>query len=295
MQNLKVFKKNFKQVKQPNYIIRFRNHLLNFGSRTEKLELIKKFVFKKFISSCQAFLPVHDIDLRKWAIQKSIVLNMENFVASHYWLHHFKFEYGIVSRNVTKLVSNISDEANIPIDSNNFLIEAKSIIIQFPSSAVINTDQSGFNYEMYSKRTLSQYGEKNTVLFENSMNAISHSYTIQPVITMEGKLLPKFLICLQEIGGNFGPKVLENFPNFTNVIIKCTKSGKMTKDLVIEFNIEIIKTNYTGNFVYIADSWNGQTDDNMYKELFENKCTFLQIPPNCTALIQPLDVYFFRF
>ena len=69
----------------------------------------------------------------------------------------------------------------------------------------------------------------------------------------------------------------------------------MTKDLVIEFNKEIIKTNYTGNFVYIADSWNGQTDDNMYKELFENKCTFLQIPTHCTALIQPLDVYFFRF
>ena len=121
---------------------------------------------------------------------------MENFVASHYWFHHFKFEYGIVSRKVTKLVSKLSDEANIPIDSNNFLIEAIIIIIQFSSSAVINTDQSGFNYEMYSKRTLSQYGEKNTVLFVNSMNAISHSYTIQPVITMEGKLLPKFLICI---------------------------------------------------------------------------------------------------
>ena len=46
-------------------------------------------------------------------------------------VHHFKFEYGIVSRKVTKLVSKLSDEANFPIDSNNFLIEALIIQIIF--------------------------------------------------------------------------------------------------------------------------------------------------------------------
>lgn len=61
------------------------------------------------------------------------------------------------------------------------------------------------------------------------MNAITHSYTIQPVITMEGKLLPKFVICFQETGGNFGPRVLDGLPDFPNFIIKCTQSGKITK------------------------------------------------------------------
>ena len=120
----KTIQKNFKRIKQPNYITRFRSHLFNFGSRNEKSDLIKKFVFDKFVMSRNAFLPVHDIDLRKWAIQKANEMHMENFVASHYWVHYFKFEYGIVSRKVTKLITKIS-EANIPIDSNKFISHAQ--------------------------------------------------------------------------------------------------------------------------------------------------------------------------
>lgn len=103
------------------------------------------------------------------------------------------------------------------------------------------------------------------------------------------------MVCLQEINGIFGPRVLAHLPNYPNVIIKCSSSGKMTKELVNEFNIEIIKPYFKTNFVYIADSWSGQTNLEIYENIFENKCTFLRIPPRCTSLIQPLDVYFFRF
>ena len=52
-------------------------------------------------------------------------------------------------------------------------------------------------------------------------------------------------------------------------------------------------------FVFIIDSWGGQTDAPMHDELFEDSygeatCNLKIIPPKCTPLCQPCDVYFYR-
>jgi len=52
-------------------------------------------------------------------------------------------------------------------------------------------------------------------------------------------------------------------------------------------------------FLILVDSWGGQKDIHMYNEIFvndQNKPTFnLQIiPPKCTPICQPCDVYFYR-
>ena len=52
-------------------------------------------------------------------------------------------------------------------------------------------------------------------------------------------------------------------------------------------------------FVFIIDSWGGQTDAPMHDELFEDSYdeatyTLKIIPPKCTPLCQPCDVYFYR-
>ena len=151
--------------------------------------------------------------------------------------------------------------------SKTFIENIKLSIQHVHPSLIINTDQSGFCYEYYSQRTLSNCGEKSTILMVNSMYAISHRYTIQPIITMNGDLLPKMLICLQEVTGEFGPRVSNDLPNYLNIIIKCSKSGKLTKDLVIEFNQELIKPLFNSEFIYIADSWNGQTDQEIYENV----------------------------
>ena len=84
---------------------------------------------------------------------------------------------------------------------------------------------------------------------------------------MNGELLPKMLICLQEVTGEFGPWVSNDLPNYPNIIIKCSKSGKLTKDLVIEFNQELIKCLFNSELIYIADSLNGQTDQEIYENV----------------------------
>lgn len=67
--------------------------------------------------------------------------------------------------------------------------------------------QSGFQYELTADRTLSWRGERDIIAYVDQENAATHSYTIQPIITRDGKLLGKLLICLQESGGTFGPNV----------------------------------------------------------------------------------------
>jgi len=40
-----------------------------------------------------------------------------------------------------------------------------------------------------------------------SLNSLTHSYTIQPIVSADGELKSPTLIVLQETGGKFGPIV----------------------------------------------------------------------------------------
>jgi hypothetical protein len=51
-----------------------------------------------------------------------------------------------------------------------------------------NTDQTKINYEEVSKRTLSYKGEKDTYCINNNQNAMTHSFTLQLIISRDGRL-----------------------------------------------------------------------------------------------------------
>jgi hypothetical protein len=53
----------------------------------------------------------------------------------------------------------------------------------------MNTDQSGIELEIHFTRTLSYKGEKTTACTVRSTNSSTHSYTVQPTITLDGHLL----------------------------------------------------------------------------------------------------------
>ena len=75
--------------------------------------------------------------------------------------------------------------------------------------SIWNTDQSGFEYEMTSARTISIKGEKETLALVQNKNATTHSYSIQAFINSNGYCAKKLFIVLQEKGGKFGPLVKE--------------------------------------------------------------------------------------
>lgn len=43
------------------------------------------------------------------------------------------------------------------------------------------------------------------------MNAVTHSYTIMPIVSMAGELIEPVFICLQEPTGKLGPRVNNQF------------------------------------------------------------------------------------
>jgi len=82
----------------------------------------------------------------------------------------------------------------------NFRSEINEIIPNYDPQNVINTDQTGFKYEVYSNRTLSHYKERCTVAALNSpSNKASHSYTVQYIISLSGEIIGDAFVCLQAI------------------------------------------------------------------------------------------------
>jgi len=81
-----------------------------------------------------------------------------------------------------------------------------------------------------------------------------------------------------------------------NLIVSCSKSGKLSTSHVTYFLEKCVKPNATGNILYLLDHWSGQTDKNIYKP-FQNEdfnLNVMLIPEQTTDRLQPLDTYFNR-
>jgi Tc5 transposase DNA-binding domain len=96
----------FPRVTHKMQLQRFREYVTNNGNRRQKLERMEKFVLARFQSARENNLPVHDIDVQRWALSQARMENTNDFTASHHWLLNFKKRNGISSRKVTKFISN---------------------------------------------------------------------------------------------------------------------------------------------------------------------------------------------
>lgn len=132
---------------------------------------------------------------------------------------------------------------------------------------------------------------------------MTHRYTAEYAVTADGDLLPVYL-CMQEPENKFGPivqvKVNQLVAEYGNVVVSCSKSGKFTKDIFDNYLQTVIKPYVPDNkFMFILDSWGGQTDISMLHDAFTDEAgrrtiSVEIIPPLCTPLCQPCDVDFFR-
>jgi hypothetical protein len=137
--------------------------------------------------------------LKRWAIKKGNEISLQNFTASNMWLWRFKQQYRIVSRKITKFVTrNYSkDRADQIYTANLFVNSTKLLLQNYTDNQIYNTDQSGFNKEIHSGRTLEFKGVRHVEATVQSTSATTHSYTIQPIISKDGKLLSPLFIVLQ--------------------------------------------------------------------------------------------------
>jgi hypothetical protein len=96
-------KNHFRRIPHQTYLARFRHYLEKHGTKKQKLDKVDGYVFDMSERTRKKALPVHDIDLRRWALKKAMYESLHNFVASNRWLYTFKYKHNIISRKVTKV------------------------------------------------------------------------------------------------------------------------------------------------------------------------------------------------
>ena len=116
--------------------------------------------------------------------------------------------------------------------------------------------------------------ESKTVFVKRKdINKVTHSYTAQYSITLSKLVLPQVFVCLQVGTGTFRPRVQkqvhEYIKKYENVVVTSSKSGKIGTSLYSTFLTKCIKS-YVGKekFLFLIDSWGGQTRLEMYDEIF---------------------------
>ena len=81
---------------------------------------------------------------------------------------------------------------------------------------------------MHSGRTLAIEGTRQVECVVQSLSSTTHSYTIKPTISADGKLLSPLYLVLKEPSRKFGPIVQETIFQPINVFVAASKSGKLT-------------------------------------------------------------------
>ena len=187
----------------------------------------------------------------------------------------------------------MDNAVDIQKSADLFVTEVRALLPRYKEDDVLNTDQSGLELEVHSSRTLSHQGEKTTLSTVRSKNAATHSYTVQPMISLSGKVVGPVLLCLKEPTGRTSDNIKNNLFKANNVVITCSASGKLTTSLVEYWrdNVLIPSIACSSRTLLLSDSWTGQGDGKGIYEKVKG-CKRMEIPPKTTAKIQPLDVFF---
>nr|XP_012147706.1 PREDICTED: uncharacterized protein LOC105663441 [Megachile rotundata]XP_012147707.1 PREDICTED: uncharacterized protein LOC105663441 [Megachile rotundata] len=253
----KTVQKRYRKLSTVGQLYRWEKHVNIGGSRINKLKLLAQKTIARFIEMRNRKIPIHDIDLRRWALQENEIVNLPGFQASYHWVWNIKHKYNIVSRKITKLVTRnyTNNLSEINAAADNFVQHVKQHFEFYGKENIFNTDQSGFH-------ALSWKGENQTESAVQSVSSMTHSYTIQPTVSADGKLQSPLFLVLKETGGQLGPRVQQTTFTAPNIVIGASSSGKLTKELLKIWLEKAFLPIIKERAILILDSWSGY-DENL--------------------------------
>lgn len=294
-----------KEIPDQSRLYQWKKEVQN-PSKLQKFRMINKDVYEQLKEARKSYKILRSSHLRAWALQKCQEFNDSSFQfkASKTWLDRFKSSNRISSRKINQLISKreVKSAEEILNSAKKFQLDIRSISNKYPKDHILNTDQCGFSYELTSQRTYTHKGEKIVYGYAQSpKNLITHSYTVQYLINMEGHIVGNVFVCLQETGGKMGPTVKKDVESYlpSNVTLTCSTSGKLSTSLNEYFIEKQVVPFVTNDFLYIVDSWTGHTNIDSYSKYSgvandRPEITLKVIPEKCTPLAQPLDTTFHR-
>ena len=118
--------------------------------------------------------------------------------------------------------------------ADEFVTNVRQYAAKIGMENVHNSDQSGFQFELYFGRTLTFEGEKQVQCLVQLVTSATHSFTIQPLISGDGRLLSPLFLVLKERTGEIGPRIGTNLFRPENVYIEVSKSGKLTSGINLQ-------------------------------------------------------------
>ncbi|CAF1238999.1 unnamed protein product [Rotaria sordida] len=185
--------------------------------------------------------------------------------------------------------------ATISHHAQNWIESKRTIISKYTNHQILNSDHCSFQQEYVSPRTLSFSGERTTEVVVKKKHHLTHSYTVQPATSADGRLLGKFFLILQEKGNEFGKRVQKDLIVPPNVVVRASKSGKSSGEKHHTFLNEVLRPLVGNKFLLFLDSWKTQTDLTKFRAVFPNQDSQLLIfPKGSTDYIQPQDLSLFR-
>ena len=285
------------QVKSIKQLERWAASVERGSTNKDKSRYVTEYVLIRFKEALNSGNIIHDVDLRRWALQAKDEIEYHSFKASHWWIWHFKKVHRIVSRKITKFItrSTHSDVDELRSTAERFVNEIKPKISVVGQDNVYNADESGFNLEIHSGRSLSAIGTKTVEAVVQSLSSITHSYTIMPTISSNGRLLSPLFLVLKETTGQFGPNVQKTLFRPINVYISASTSGKLTSQHFKDWFTDVFIPNTNAESVLLLDSWSGHCPKEVSNLVPTNKkVDIFTIPKKTTSMVQPLDVYGFR-
>ncbi|PIC23092.1 hypothetical protein B9Z55_016908 [Caenorhabditis nigoni] len=220
-----------------------------------------------------------------------------DFYGSPNWLNTWKRAHRISSRRITTFVSKkrFLDKDVLLQKMDQFVKDARVAFQGFDPLSTYNLDQSGFQKELFTKRTLAETGTETIEIVTSSATGITHSYTVLPMLRLDGLLHPKLYVVFAEPSGSFP----QNPPpyNAPNLVLAAAKGHIMGKDLMADFFERVVFTDDVADDVLlVADSWPCWRRDDVIDSVRppNKKVKTIIIPPGATGQIQPLDIGIFR-
>ncbi|KAK0426017.1 hypothetical protein QR680_009504 [Steinernema hermaphroditum] len=283
----------YKMVKSRADFARMRKYVNHFG-RLEEAE-IKDDLLITFQDWVRKGYHINDRDLHLEALDIARRKNHANFKASTTFIAGFKKRNNIVSRKVThsSTTKQFVDVEHQKIICQEFRDDMKSLISSHPSkNKIFNSDQTGLKLELRAGRTLAIKGSKHIRVVAQRENALTHSLTLQPVISADGFLHTPVVVCFLE--RHPPAKFREELAEFQFLHYIHSTSGMMTSDLACNWIADVFLPNGGEDSVLLVDSWTGYSRAMNEFGAQNRQIEFHIIPPHTTGDVQPLDVFFNR-
>ena len=209
------------------------------------------------------------------------------------WAQRLLERMNLVKRKGTTAVKVLP--SNFEKLKKQFLSDVCSTVVmeEIPEELIINWDQTGLKYVPVSNWTFADKGSKRV---EIAGLDDKRQLTVLLSCTMKGKLLPTQVIyagktpaCLPKVDypSDWYLTYIEN--HWCN---EQTMMGYLHNILIPYVNATRVdlKLSKTHSCLVMFDTFKGQTTPGFLKLLEENNILVVEIPPNCTDRLQPLDL-----